>query len=112
MNEIHADGDKPDQHHDGHAAKSSAMANETEAMKVFKQFDMDQRSGNVKEKVAAFNLAGFTDVEFHCKNHMSLFRILETVTPRKMRLSTSIALLSGCGVRGVTRQSSTRLLVS
>ena len=31
---------------------------------------------------------------------MSLFRILETVTPRMMRSSTSIALLSGCGVRG------------
>ena len=68
MNEIHADGDKPDQHHDGHVAKSSAMANEIEAVEVFKQFDMDQRSGNVKEKVAAFNLAGPTKVEFHCKS--------------------------------------------
>ena len=25
------------------------MANEIEALEVFKQFDMDQRSGNVKE---------------------------------------------------------------
>ena len=44
------------------------MANEIEALEVSKQVDMDQRSGNVKEIVAAFNLAGFTDVEFHCKN--------------------------------------------
>ena len=68
MNEIDADGDKPDQHCDGHAAKSSTKANEIVAMEVFKQFDMDQRSGNVKEMVAALNLAKFTDVAFHSKS--------------------------------------------
>ena len=44
------------------------MANEIEALEVFKQFDMDQRSGNVKEIVAAFNLVGSTEVEFHYEN--------------------------------------------
>ena len=68
INEIDADDNKPDQNCDGHAAKSSTIANEIEAMEVFKQFDMDQRSGNVKEMVAALNLAQFTDVDCYCKS--------------------------------------------
>ena len=59
---------KPDLHFDGHTAYSTTMANEIDAMKVFKQFDMDQRSGNVKEKVAAFNLAGSTNEKLHCES--------------------------------------------
>ena len=37
----------------------------------------------LKKIVAAFNLAGFTDVEFHCKNHMSLVRILANSNTEK-----------------------------
>ena len=80
INEIDADGDKPDQHCDGHAAKSSTKANEIVAMEVFKQFDMDQRSGNVKEMVAALNLAQFTDVECHRKSTCLPFVSLYTIT--------------------------------
>ena len=88
------------------------MANEIEALEVFKQFDMDQRSGNVKEIVADFNLAGSTEVEFHCKSTCLSFLSVSIFCAEKEGSSTSIALLSGCGVRGTTRQSSTRLLVS
>ena len=38
MNEIDADGEKPDQHFDGRAAENSTVADEIEAMEVFKQF--------------------------------------------------------------------------
>ena len=58
INEIDGDGDKPD----------STMANASKAMEVFKQFDVDQRGGNVQELVAAFNLAGSTDVKVHCES--------------------------------------------
>ena len=57
MNESDADDAKTDQHFDGHAATNSKMANEIEPMEVLKQFVIDQRSGNVKEMVAALNLA-------------------------------------------------------
>ena len=49
MNEIDVDGDEPDQHFDGRAAEHSTAADKIEAMEVFKQFVLDQWSGNVKE---------------------------------------------------------------
>ena len=61
MNESDADDAKTDQHFDGHAATNSKMANEIEPMEVLKQFVVDQRSGNVKEMVAALNLARSSD---------------------------------------------------
>ena len=42
MNEIDAFGDKPDRYFDGRAAEKSTVADEIEAMEVFKQFVMDQ----------------------------------------------------------------------
>ena len=74
MNEIDADGDKPDQHFNGRAAENSTVAEKIEAMEVFKQFVMDQWSGNVKEMVAALLLVGSTDVQPRQK-HISLVRI-------------------------------------
>ena len=44
-------------HFHGHAAENSTVSDEMEAIEVFKQFGADQRSGNVKEMVAARNLA-------------------------------------------------------
>ena len=67
MNEIDADGDKPDQHFDGRAAENSTVAEK-------KQFVTDQWSGNVKEMVAALLLAGPTDVQPRQK-HIYLVRI-------------------------------------
>ena len=63
MNEVDAEGSKPDQQFDGRAAKNSIVAAEIEATELFKQFVMDQWSGNVKGMVAAFNLARSTDVK-------------------------------------------------
>ena len=37
MSESDADAAKPDQHFDGHATSNSKMANEIEAMEVFRQ---------------------------------------------------------------------------
>ena len=59
------------------------MANWIEALEVFKQFDMDQRSGNVKEIVAAFNLAGSTEVEFHCKSTCLSFISMSISAPKE-----------------------------
>ena len=74
---------KPDLPFDGHAAYSTTMANGIEALEVFKQFDMDQRSGNVKEIVAAFNLAGSTELEFHCKSTCLSFLSMSTFAPKE-----------------------------
>ena len=57
MNEMGADGDKADQHFDGHATENFTVANEIEAMEVFKQIVRDQWSGSVTEMVADFNRA-------------------------------------------------------
>ena len=75
MNEIDADGDKPDQHFDRCAAENSTVADELEGLEVFKQFVMDQWSGNVEEMVAALNLAWSTDVK-PVQSHMSWVRML------------------------------------
>ena len=101
---------RPDLHFDGHAAYSATMANGIEALEVFKQFDMDQRSGNFKEIVAAFNLAGSTEVEFHCKSTCLSFPC--QFLRRKREVVNKFCFVVWVWVRGVTRQSSTRLLVS
>ena len=75
MNEIDADGDKPDQHFNGRAAENSTVAEKIEAMEVFKQFVMDQWSGNVKENGGIFLPRQVHGCRAHGTKHMSLLRM-------------------------------------
>ena len=77
MNEIDAFGDKPDQYFDGDAAENSTVADEIEAMEVFKQFVLDQWSGFFKDMVATLNLARSIGVKL-VQHRPSLVRALFT----------------------------------
>ena len=49
MNEIDADGDKPDHHFDGHTVENSTVEDEIEVMEVIKQFARISRAAMSKE---------------------------------------------------------------
>ena len=60
-------------------------------MEVFKQFVMDQWSGNIRETVAALNLARSTDIK-PMQSTCLWFVFLSIVTPTQIRSLTSMSV--------------------
>ena len=87
-------------------------------MDVFKRFVMDQWGDNAKEMVAAHitNLAGSRAVKKTCKSTClvrSLVRVPVNCCADTDEVANKFFLCSlGVGVRGTTRQSLPRMLVS